>query len=730
MRRTLFTILFWLCGFALFGQLSEGGIPRQINTLKKAAQQVISMPRVNNDILRWSSEQKTGDENLIKPKRFAHAFEVDISPFTDGEWYRSNDGWYIWQAKIYSEDAYSLNLILEDFNLGASDRLFLFTPNQDYILGAFTARNAAVGGIFAVSPIPGDELMIQYETPVAPNNPNTPFVISRVNHDFTGILKYSEIRSPLGSAADCIKDINCGIANRWRSQQNSVCRLMVEGIEFCTGALVNNTLQDGRPYVLTANHCISSSRKAAASLFLFNYESPYCGALDGDITHSISGSTLCATLDSLDFALVELTVEPPPSFRPFYAGWNHSGYWTDTSACIQHPQGDIKKIAIDNDKPTISNFGEYKQYTKNGFLRIADWNNGATEAGSSGGPLFNKEGLIIGMLTGGQSSCSYTRNDYFSRFDMAWDHNKSISRQLKNWLDPTETGVTSLVGKNFNTDEDFCCTYTNLKENDTHLLLLLESQNKPAGFWSGTNSVGITEVADKFTLTGKETLYGISIGVGVRHLENKNSSSKVNVKVYNIENNNYSVIHTQQVALSYFAANAMNLVTFDKEIMPSKEFLVSVDFSDMATGDSIAVFQSFRAAHSDNSIYLKMNNNWTPFSGFNSSKRGGALALELVACNVDTLTTDTTDVDNSWQITLCPNPVGSDGKIKIVSNQFIPSDMISLYNIYGQRISMKVTNSSFYEIEIDMSGKPSGIYIIKANNNGKEYTGKFLMVSP
>lgn len=730
MRRVLFTILCWLCGFALFGQLSEGGAPRQVNALKKTAQQAISMPRVNNDILRWSSEQKTGDEALLKSMRFAHAFEVDIQPFSDGEWYRSDDGWYIWQAKIYSEDAYSLNLIFEDFNLGASDRLFLFTPQQDYILGAFTARNAVVDGIFAVSPIPGDELIVQYETPATPDSRSIPFSISQVNHDFLGILKYSEIRRPRGGAEDCIKDINCAVANRWRDEQNSVCRIMIGGELFCTGTLINNTSQDGRPYLLTANHCIGNDRQAASSLFLFNYESPYCGALDGDITNSISGSTLRATLDSLDFTLVELTVEPPPSFRPFYSGWNHSGHLTDTAACIQHPKGDIKKISIDYDTPSISSFGDYKLYTKNGFLRIVNWDDGATDGGSSGGPLFNDDGLIIGTLTGGQSSCSYTRNDYYARFDMAWDHNPSASRQLKNWLDPAETGVTSLAGKNFNTDEDFCYAYTNLKESDSHLLLLLESQNQPAGFWSGTNSVGITEVADKFTLTGKETLYGVSIGIGVRHLENKNSS-KLNVKVYNIENENYSVVHTQQVDLSYFAANAMNLVTFDKKITPSKDFLIAIDLSDMAAGDSVAVFQSFRAANSSNSMYLKMNNSWAPFSSYNASKRGGALALELVACNVDALTTDSTDVGNSWQVQLYPNPVSSEGRVKIVSNEFIPSDMISLYNIHGQRISLRVLNSSFNETEIDMSGKPSGIYIIKAiNSEGKEFTGKFLMVSP
>ncbi|MCL1821322.1 MAG: trypsin-like peptidase domain-containing protein [Prolixibacteraceae bacterium] len=732
MRKISLTILLLLAGLALFGQLSEGGFPRQVNMLKSAASAAISMPDVNNDILRWASEQKTGDESLLKPLRFAHAFEVEIQPFADGEWYRADDGWYVWQVKIYSESAYSLNLIFEDFSMGASDLLFLFTPGRDYVLGAFTAQNVTVEGIFAVSPVPGNEVVVQYETPEMPDSRNIPFVISRVNHDFKDILKYNEIRRPLGvTAQSCISNVNCLIGNRWRDEQNSVCRVMIEGVEFCTGTLMNNTAQNQRPFVLTANHCISTDRKAASSLFLFNYESPYCGSLDGDISHSISGSTLCATLDSLDFALVEMTVKPPPSFRPYYAGWNNSGYMTDSAACIQHPQGDIKKIALDVDKPSVSNFGNYRQYTERGFLRIAIWDDGATQPGSSGGPLLNRKGQVIGSLVGGDSSCSYTRNDYFSRFDMAWNHSANVKRQLKNWLDPFETGVTMQNGKNFNKEEDLCCTYTNLNDGDSHLLLVLESQNKNAGYWAGTNSVGISEVGDKFLLTGKEILHGVSVGVGMSHMEDKNSDSKVNIKVYNIDNDNYSVIHTQQVALSYFVANAMNLVIFDRKIVPSKNFLISIDFSQLAANDSIAVFQSFRDANSSNSMFLRMNNDWVSFPDFNSSRRGGVLALELIACNIDAGLVDSISLDDAWNLKLYPNPVGSEGKIKIVSNEFVRTEMISLYNIHGQRINLKVVSSSLNEIEIDMSGKPSGVYIIKAiSDKGKHFTGKFLMISP
>ncbi len=89
------------------------------------------------------------------------------------------------------------------------------------------------------------------------------------------------------------------------------------------------------------------------------------------------------------------------------------------TATIHHPQGDIKKISIDNDRPEISDFNE--DYLSNGFIEIQRWEAGVTENGSSGGPLFNTDKKLIGMLTGGVATCANPVRDYFSRFDLSWD---------------------------------------------------------------------------------------------------------------------------------------------------------------------------------------------------------------------------------------------------------------------------------------------------------------------
>ncbi len=145
----------------------------------------------------------------------------------------------------------------------------------------------------------------------------------------------------------CNVNINCDIANGSEEVRDAVCRIIIDGLELCTGTLVNNTALDGTPYLMTAYHCISNERDAQTSVFLFNYESPYCSSIDGDVSRSLSGSSLKASFDSLDFSLVRLNNIPPYNYRTYLAGWNRRNSPPASSICVHHPLGDIKKVAID-----------------------------------------------------------------------------------------------------------------------------------------------------------------------------------------------------------------------------------------------------------------------------------------------------------------------------------------------------------------------------------------------
>ncbi len=72
------------------------------------------------------------------------------------------------------------------------------------------------------------------------------------------------------------------------------------------------------------------------------------------------------------------------------------------------------------------------------------------EGGSSGSPLFDANGLIVGTLTGGSSYCdAQTNPDYYGKMYYHIGIIRVLTpwNRLKDWLDPANTGVTTLNGK-------------------------------------------------------------------------------------------------------------------------------------------------------------------------------------------------------------------------------------------------------------------------------------------
>ena len=690
-----------------FGQISEGGTPQKVILLKSASVPVIEMPILDNQMLQKSAIAELTNEVRIKPLRFAYAFDVNFTPENSGQWYKTVNNYDCWKLKIRSTGARSINIIFGDFYLPESARLFLYNEKENQILGAYTSANNKKSRKFAVSPVAGDEITIHYEVPPA-NKDLIPFTIKKVNHDFMGILDKSD-RRPLGEpAGECNVDVNCDIADRWSDVKNAVCRMIVNGVEICTGSLINNTSEDQTPYIISAAHCYDKWNYAETSVYSFNYESPFCAPLDGDPSNSVSGAMMKAQFDSLDFALVELSEIPPPEFRPWYAGWDVSENLPDSTFSIHHPMGDIKKIALDYDRPEISDFRS--NYTKNGFLKILEWDTGVTEIGSSGGPLFNMDKKMIGTLTGGVATCSNPILDYFERIALSWDYKTDSAKQLKCWLDPSGTGVKSLNGNQFYEDEEFCGAFTNLNDADVHAILKIEGSGTFSGYWGGTNNQGITEFMERFSVPGNEILSGISLGVGKIHKTVKVTNSEITIKVYNGIELPEELIYAKNVLIKDLADDAMNFIGFDDLVVPDDTFFVGFELSNMQLQDTFVVYQSLRPADAENSFYLKKDGNWQSFKDANTNASSIANIFELVACNIDDVV-DSTDTIVPPRISLFPNPANDEFILNSDSN--IALENVSVFNLLGQEVNTKMVKNKPYQIRINLAGNRPGIYIVR-----------------
>ena len=409
-----------------FGQISIESTPKSFISNRNFDIPEIILPSINIEQI-IEQERIEQQSNQMKPYKFAETISVDLNMNNDGNWTTLEDGSSVWQLKITSYDAYSLNLIYNEFHIPNGAEFFLYSEDQTMILGAFTDFNHKPHGGFSTAPVKGETVILEYNQPANPD-----FIgeisISSIAHDYTNIFSKNSSRG-YGDSGSCNNNANCPEGDNWQDQISSVAMITTAGgSRLCTGSLINNTEQDLTPYFLTANHCLGGQN---SWVFIFNYESPGCTNQDGPLSYSVSGSTLLANSSGSDFALLELSQSIPEDYNVYYSGWDVTGNTPNTPVCIHHPSGDIKKITFDYDN--ASNAGSYWD--------INQWEDGTTEPGSSGSPLFDGNShRIVGQLYGGTASCTSITYDTYGKTSVSWNNG------LSTYLDPNNSGVQILDG--------------------------------------------------------------------------------------------------------------------------------------------------------------------------------------------------------------------------------------------------------------------------------------------
>jgi len=452
-QKYLIFILLWFFP-ALHSQLPHGGKPFPYSSLKSAVKPVVLS---GFDMQKAINESLSGDAvSGKKPFKFAWNYSLDLSPENSGTWTEMPGGIRVWRIQLVSPGAYGVNIGFSKYQLKPGCMLFIYPPSQDLFLGGFNYLNNNESQTLPISFINGDELVVELQTGSGITDYGS-IQIGSIAHAYIDIFGRKDGR--FGQAGKCNVDINCPEGDDWQLIKKAVCRILFKSgnsWEYCTGTLINNTRLDTLPYLYTANHCIRTASQAESAVFYFDYESTTCSGLDDSVFYSLAGSAILATSDSIDFSLLRLYEAPPEIYEPFFAGWSHSQNPALKAVSIHHPQGDVKKISLDNDPLTA----EYQnpiplnlswltnESVPQAFWRVYAWEIGTTENGSSGSPLFNQNKLIVGNLTGGEANCDKPVNDYFSKFHMGWDYYSLPSKQLKFWLDPDGTGITNLPGFN------------------------------------------------------------------------------------------------------------------------------------------------------------------------------------------------------------------------------------------------------------------------------------------
>ena len=379
------------------------------------------------------------------PHRFAEPFAVNVGTTSHGRWEAGSDGrTAVWRLRVVSAGAVSLNLGFGRYRMPPGGRLRVFTPSGDEVVGPYTDANNEEHGELWTPILSGGELVIEAAVPVDRLD-ELELQLSSVNRGFRDL---TVVRSP--SHQSCNVDVACSAGDPYRDQIRSVAVYTRGGTAGCSGALLNNTAGDSRLFFLTAQHCFNNDPAEFASVVAYwNYQRPACGAGAASRAHTQSGAVLRARRGDADLLLLELGGEPDPAHNLYLAGWNSASDAPTRAATVHHPRLHEKSISIENDPLTRTHRNRHAQRPRGRYWRVEDWDSGTTETGSSGSPLFNQDGLVVGALSDGESRCGSDLPDWYGALAAFWNAPAGSSEKwLSDWLDPGGTGATSLDGMN------------------------------------------------------------------------------------------------------------------------------------------------------------------------------------------------------------------------------------------------------------------------------------------
>lgn len=374
----------------------------------------------------------------------------------NGSWQAVGDQ-QLWQLSIHSPKALAMSVHFSALNLPQNAEFWLASTDNAVVHGPYNQTSQNRYGEFWSPQVPGNSIRILLQT--SEKLAGDALTIASINHGTTEWWKSSQLKA--GTPGNCNINAVCDVNSSDHSDKiRATARITYtsngEGF-LCSGTLLNtannpNNAGDAAnqmPYFLTANHCVSSDAVAATGNSYWNYQNSSCTANDASTANTIQIKGLLATREISDFSLLELASVPPAAFKPYWSGWSMDTQNFGSGVSVHHPQGGDKKISYDTDQVGLYQppASDPVLNSRSVYVEIEHWEFGTTEQGSSGSGVWNTADQLIGQLTGGSASCSNTNgSDYYGWLGSSWDCGNSASNRLKDWLDPTDSGISRFAG--------------------------------------------------------------------------------------------------------------------------------------------------------------------------------------------------------------------------------------------------------------------------------------------
>ncbi|MEY4426969.1 MAG: hypothetical protein RL535_1267 [Pseudomonadota bacterium] len=336
---------------------------------------------------------------------------------------------------------------------------------------AVIAKNLAAGDktdagrTYWAPAVDGADATIEIEIPKNVASSAVSIAVPSISHIFMSNKEINTATAQINYTGDTNAGLSCQIDVTCSSPRPAATDAVVH-IRFnegaltyiCSGTMLNDSINSATPYLLTANHCISSQTVASTMTTWFKYRSTTCNdGTAGEYYPTYGGATLLYTAYGTDSTLLKLNNSPSVS-GILYAGWDATTAPTVATSIhsVHHPRGDQQRLS----RGSITSYSSRSSTSANTFFGsdIANGSildvtltTGLTEGGSSGSGLFkgtDANPQLIGQLFGGSTpACGSPKYNVYGRFDIAY--NAGMSDWLMQGIKPINRFFNTQTGAHF-----------------------------------------------------------------------------------------------------------------------------------------------------------------------------------------------------------------------------------------------------------------------------------------